>query len=127
MEGFNYSAGMKAKQGPWNFDELNQWLYKPSAYVPGTRMAFAGISNDKERASVIAYLRSLSHSPVPLPAASPAAAAPAPAAQGPQSTQPPANQAQPQAEQNLSQQPPQAKPAGPLTTTPPPSPDAQNH
>ena len=58
---------MKAKQGPWTFDELNEWLHKPSAYVPGTRMAFAGISNDQQRADVIAYLRSLSHNPVPLP------------------------------------------------------------
>jgi cytochrome c len=68
MEGFNYSAGMKAKTGPWTFDELNEWLHKPSAYVPGTRMAFAGINNDQQRADVIGYLRSLSHTPVPLPA-----------------------------------------------------------
>ncbi|MEA2770343.1 MAG: cytochrome c [Acetobacteraceae bacterium] len=68
MEGFNYTAGMKAKTGPWTFDELNEWLHKPSAYVPGTRMAFAGISNDQQRADVIDYLHSLSHTPVPLPA-----------------------------------------------------------
>ena len=68
MEGFNYSAGMKAKAGPWTFDALNAWLYKPALYIPGTRMAFAGINNDQQRADVIAYLRSLSHTPVPLPA-----------------------------------------------------------
>jgi cytochrome c len=68
MEGFNYSAGMKAKTGPWTFDELNEWLHKPSSYVPGTRMAFAGISNDQLRADVIDYLHTLSHTPVPLPA-----------------------------------------------------------
>ena len=68
MEGFNYSSGMKAKTGPWTFDELNEWLHKPSSYVPGTRMAFAGISNDQLRADVIDYLHTLSHSPVPLPA-----------------------------------------------------------
>ena len=68
MEGFNYTAGMKAKTGPWTFDELNEWLHKPSSYVPGTRMSFAGISNDQQRADVIAYLRSLSANPVPLPA-----------------------------------------------------------
>jgi cytochrome c len=67
MDGFNYSAGMKAKQGPWTFEDLNMWLNKPAAYVPGTRMAFAGISNDQQRADVIAYLRSLSHNPQPLP------------------------------------------------------------
>jgi cytochrome c len=68
MEGFNYTAGMKAKTGPWTFDELNEWLHKPSAYVPGTRMAFAGISNDQLRADVIDYLHTLSANPVPLPA-----------------------------------------------------------
>jgi cytochrome c len=68
MEGFNYTAGMKAKTGPWTFDELNEWLHQPSAYVPGTRMAFAGIKNDQQRADVIDYLRSLSANPVPLPA-----------------------------------------------------------
>jgi cytochrome c len=68
MEGFNYSGGLKAKSGPWTFDELNEWLHKPSSYVPGTRMAFAGINNDQQRADVIAYLRSLSPNPVPLPA-----------------------------------------------------------
>lgn len=67
MEGFTYSDGMKAKTGPWTYDELNTWLHKPAAYVPGTRMAFAGLKNDKQRADVIAYLRSLSKTPAPLP------------------------------------------------------------
>jgi len=68
MEGFNYSDGMKAKAGPWTFDELNEWLHKPASYVPGTRMAFPGIGNDQLRADVIDYLHTLSSSPVPLPA-----------------------------------------------------------
>jgi cytochrome c len=79
MEGFNYSAGLKAKTGPWTYEELNQWLKKPSSYVQGTRMTFAGINNDKSRADVVAYLRTLSANPVPLPEAAPAGA-PAPAA-----------------------------------------------
>jgi cytochrome c len=84
MEGFNYSAALKAKTGPWTFDELNEWLHKPSSYAPGTRMTFAGIANDKTRANVLAYLRSLSPAPVPLPSAAPEpAAAPAPAAGSP--------------------------------------------
>ncbi|MDR3536984.1 MAG: cytochrome c family protein [Acetobacteraceae bacterium] len=78
MEGFNYTAGLKAKQGPWTFDELNEWLHQPSSYVQGTRMAFAGIRNDQQRADVIAYLRSLAATPVPLPPVE-AAATPAPA------------------------------------------------
>jgi len=69
MEGFNYSAGLKAKAGPWTYDELNEWLRKPSSYVQGTRMTFVGIANDKSRADVIAYLRTLSKNPVPLPPA----------------------------------------------------------
>lgn len=69
MPGFNYSAGLKEKAGPWTFDELNAWLKKPAAYVKGTRMAFAGINNDKTRADVIDYLRTLSKTPVPLPPA----------------------------------------------------------
>ena len=68
MDGFNYSAGMKAKTGSWTFAELNEWLHKPASFVAGTRMAFAGINNDQQRADVIAYLRSLSHTPVPLSA-----------------------------------------------------------
>jgi cytochrome c len=80
MEGFNYTAGMKSKQGPWNYDELSEWLYKPSAYVPGTRMAFAGIPNAKQRADVIDYLRTLSDNPEPLPSADAAPKAATPAA-----------------------------------------------
>jgi cytochrome c len=77
VEGFNYTAGLKAKPGPWTYDELAQWLHKPSAFVPGTRMTFAGIANEKTEADVIAYLRTLSKNPVPLPAADAAAAPPA--------------------------------------------------
>jgi len=80
MEGFSYTTGLKGKEGPWTYEELNEWLHKPSAYVPGTRMAFAGINNDKQRADVIVYLRSLSPNPEPLPSAEaaqqPAAAKP---------------------------------------------------
>ena len=67
VAGFNYSSPLKAKGGTWTFDELNKWLTKPSADVPGTAMTFAGLSNEKQRADVIAYLDSLSANPVPLP------------------------------------------------------------
>ena len=85
--GFSYSPAMEKFKGqPWSFDALNQWLYKPSAYVPGTRMSFAGITSDKQRADVIAYLRTLSDNPVPLPkpeeVQKPAAATPAAASSG---------------------------------------------
>lgn len=69
VDGYAYSAALKAKSGPWTYAELNEWLLKPSAYAPGTKMSFAGIANPKVRADVIAYLRSLSANPEPLPAA----------------------------------------------------------
>ena len=67
MQGFNYSEALKAKQGPWTYTELNAWLTKPNDYAPGTRMAFPGIKNEKQRVDVIAYLRTLSHNAEPLP------------------------------------------------------------
>ena len=53
--------------GTWSYDELNKFLYDPKAYAAGTKMTFAGLKKDAERANVIAYLRSLSDSPAPLP------------------------------------------------------------
>ena len=91
-EGFAYSPALEKLKGtPWTYEALNEWLFNPSKVAPGTRMTFAGIPSAKDRANVIAYLRTLSKSPVPLPApeaAAPAqpaapAAAPAPAAPAP--------------------------------------------
>jgi cytochrome c len=66
-QGYSYSAPMKTKTGTWTYDELNQWLKKPSAFAPGTKMTFAGINNDQQRADVIAWLHTLSSHPEPLP------------------------------------------------------------
>lgn len=68
-EGFDYSAGLKEKGGTWTYEDLDHFLENPKGYVKGTKMAFAGISSPTERANVIAYLRTLSESPKPLPAA----------------------------------------------------------
>jgi cytochrome c len=62
---FHYSAALKAKGGTWTFDALNKWLTNPRADVPGTAMTFAGISNEKQRADVVAYLNTLSARPMP--------------------------------------------------------------
>jgi cytochrome c len=67
MEGFTYSAAMKASTGSWDYASLDQFLTNPKAYIPGTKMAFPGIKKPEDRAAVIAYLRSLSANPVPLP------------------------------------------------------------
>lgn len=69
--GFAYSAGMQAfseggKQH-WTYENLNHFLTNPKGFVKGTAMGFAGVKDDQERADLIAYLRTLSDSPVPLP------------------------------------------------------------
>ena len=69
MQGFDYSAGMKAKGGNWTYANLNQFLTKPSAYVQGTKMGYPGEGNENKRAQIIAFLRTLADSPAPLPGA----------------------------------------------------------
>ena len=76
--GFSYSTPMKSKSGQWTFEELNTYLKNPRAMVPGTSMAFIGLTRPNERADVIAYLNSLSDNPQPLP--KPQAQSPAPPA-----------------------------------------------
>ena len=65
--GFDYSAAMKGKGGNWTVDDLNTYLTKPSAFVPGTKMTFTGEPDPQKRADIIAYLRTLSDNPLPLP------------------------------------------------------------
>jgi len=65
--GFNFSQAMKSKGGNWTYDELNKFLANPRGYIPGTNMTFAGLTRDQQRADVIAYLRTLSEHPQPLP------------------------------------------------------------
>ncbi len=67
VDGFKYSRAMAGMAVNWEFEELNKFLYKPKAYLKGTKMSFAGLKKAKDRAAVIAYLRSLSDSPKPLP------------------------------------------------------------
>jgi cytochrome c len=67
--GFAYSEAAKAKSAEkWTYDNLNAFLKAPKKYMPGTKMAFGGIGNDKKRADLIAYLASLSDAPKPFPA-----------------------------------------------------------
>ena len=64
---FNYSNAMKQAGGKWTFEDLNKYLQNPKGFIPGNKMAFAGISRNSERADVINYLRTLADSPMPLP------------------------------------------------------------
>ncbi len=84
-EGFAYSAGMeehKAKGDTWTYENLNAFITTPKAFTPGTKMTFAGVKNDQERANIIAYLATLSASPKPFPPAD-AAASETPAVDAP--------------------------------------------
>jgi cytochrome c len=67
-QGFNYSAALKGKGGEWSYEELNAFIQNPKAHIPGTIMAFAGVSSANERADILAYMRTLSDNPAPLPA-----------------------------------------------------------
>ena len=66
--GFSYSGSLNANGiNTWTYEALNQFLWKPKKYAPGTKMNFAGIKKPEDRASLIAWLRTLNDSPKPLP------------------------------------------------------------
>ncbi len=82
--GFAYSDAMakhKAEAPTWGYDELDHFLTAPGRYIPGTKMSFAGIRDEKTRINLIAWLRSNGSGgfaiPAPDPARQPGAAAPA--------------------------------------------------
>ena len=54
--GFGYSDAMASHGGEWTPDALNEFLTKPSTYVPGTSMSFAGLKKIEDRANLVAYL-----------------------------------------------------------------------
>lgn len=59
VAGFNYSGPMKASGIVWTDDKLSQWIAGPAKMVPGTKMAFGGISSKGQIADVVAYLNTL--------------------------------------------------------------------
>ena len=64
---YKYSKALIAHGKVWSYEEMNGYLLKPAAHIKGTKMAFAGLKNEKDRASVILYMNSLSDSPLPKP------------------------------------------------------------
>ena len=64
---YKYSKALSGYGKEWTFEELNGYLIKPAKWIKGTKMAFAGLRKEKDRASVILYLNQNSDSPVPLP------------------------------------------------------------
>ena len=65
--GYKYSKALAAYGKDWTFAEMNGFLIKPSAHIKGTKMAFAGLKKEKDRASVILYMNQNSDNPLPLP------------------------------------------------------------
>ncbi len=108
ISGFAYSTAMKEAEGAWTYENLDGFLDNPRGYLPGTSMSFAGIKKPDERANLIAYLRTLSASPAPLPDAPAAEEQPAEAQPEAPSENTPGDAATPPAENT--EQPPPANP-----------------
>ena len=64
---YKYSKALSGYGKEWTFEELNGYLLKPAKWIKGTKMAFAGLRKEKDRASVILYLNQNSDNPLPLP------------------------------------------------------------
>lgn len=62
-----YSSSLKEAGDDWTFEDLNSFISNPALTLPGTDMLFAGLEDEKKRVDLIAYLRTLSDKPVPLP------------------------------------------------------------
>ena len=64
---YKYSKALATYGKEWTFKELNSFLTKPATYLRGTKMAYAGLRKEADRASIIMYLNQNSDSPRPLP------------------------------------------------------------
>ena len=67
VDDYKYSKALAAYEKDWTFEELNGYLIKPAKWIKGTKMAFAGLRKEKDRASVILYLNQNADNPLPLP------------------------------------------------------------
>ena len=67
VAGFAYSDALKSHGGTWDWETMSQWLKSPRQFAPGTKMTFAGLSKPEDRANLMAYLNSMSGSPIPVP------------------------------------------------------------
>ena len=67
LEDYKYSKALMAFGKDWTFQEMNGFLIKPASYIKGTKMAFAGLKKEKDRASVILYMNANADSPLQLP------------------------------------------------------------
>ena len=67
VDDYKYSKALTEYKKDWTFEELNGYLIKPAKWIKGTKMAFAGLRREQDRASVIKYLNQNSDNPLPLP------------------------------------------------------------
>ena len=67
VSNYKYSKALAEYKKTWTFDELNGFLIKPAKWIKGTKMAYAGLSSETDRASLIKYLNQNSDNPLPLP------------------------------------------------------------
>jgi cytochrome c len=70
--GFAYSSAMNSSHTAWTYDALFKYLKSPQAVVPGTKMSFAGIRSSQDRVNLLAFLRTQSDAPAPIPPPAPA-------------------------------------------------------
>ena len=66
LEDYKYSKAMAAYGKSWSFEEMNGFLIKPKDWIKGTKMSFAGLKNEKDRAAVILYMNQNTDSPLPV-------------------------------------------------------------
>ena len=67
LSDYKYSKALASHAKLWTFEELNGFLLKPSTWIKGNKMGFAGLKKDKDRASVILFMNQNSDNPLPLP------------------------------------------------------------
>ena len=64
---YKYSKALSSYSKEWTWEEMNGFLVKPSKWIKGNKMGFAGLKKEEDRASVILYLNENSDNPIPLP------------------------------------------------------------
>ena len=67
VTGYKYSKALASYGKDWTFEELNGFLKKPASYIKGTKMSYAGLRKEKDRASIIKYLNQNGDNPTLLP------------------------------------------------------------
>lgn len=67
VDGFSYSSALVDMGGTWTYEALDGFIAAPRDWASGTKMSYAGMRSAEDRADLIAWMRSLSDSPAPLP------------------------------------------------------------